>query len=74
VRSAAAALTSSRKRAAAARSAGRLDRSAYGFPEERAGELEAAVRGAGLEVRGWRRRECDGEPTLALLVGSRAQE
>ena len=54
--------------------AGRLDRSAYGFPEERAGELEAAVRGAGLEVRGWRRRECDGEPTLALLVGSRAQE
>jgi SAM-dependent methyltransferase len=53
--------------------AGRLDRSAYGFPAERTGALEAALNGAGLQPTGRRERECDGEATLALLVtrGSR---
>ena len=50
-----------------------LDRSAYGFPAERTGELEAALRAAGLQPSGRRERECDGEATLAMLVtrGSR---
>jgi ubiquinone/menaquinone biosynthesis C-methylase UbiE len=48
--------------------AGRLDRSAYGFPAERTGELEAALRAAGLQPAGRRERECDGEAALALLV------
>jgi SAM-dependent methyltransferase len=48
--------------------AGRLDRSAYGFPAERAGELEAALSAAGLQPSGRRERECDGEAALALLV------
>jgi SAM-dependent methyltransferase len=53
--------------------AGRLDRSAYGFPAERTGELEAALSAAGLQPTGRRERECDGEAALALLVtrGSR---
>jgi SAM-dependent methyltransferase len=53
--------------------AGRLDRSAYGFPAERTGELEAELRAAGLNPTAQLRRECDGEATLALLVsrGSR---
>jgi SAM-dependent methyltransferase len=48
--------------------AGRLDRSAYGFPEDRTAELEADLRVAGLHPTARLRRECDGEATLALLV------
>lgn len=48
--------------------AGRLDRSAYGLPEERTAELEADLRAAGLHPTARLRRECDGEATLALLV------
>jgi SAM-dependent methyltransferase len=48
--------------------AGRLDRSAYGLPAERAGELEAALGAAGLEPTARRTSDCDGEATLALLV------
>jgi ubiquinone/menaquinone biosynthesis C-methylase UbiE len=53
--------------------AGRLDRSAYGFSAERAGELAAALSAAGLEPTARRTADCDGEATLALLVsrGSR---
>jgi ubiquinone/menaquinone biosynthesis C-methylase UbiE len=48
--------------------AGRLDRSAYGLPAERTGELEAALGAAGLQPTARRTGDCDGEATLALLV------
>jgi hypothetical protein len=48
--------------------AGRLDRSAYGLPAERTGELEAALSAAGLQPTARGTGDCEGEATLALLV------
>jgi ubiquinone/menaquinone biosynthesis C-methylase UbiE len=53
--------------------AGRLDRSAYGLPAERIGELEAALSAAGLQPTARRTGDCDAEATLALLVTRRSR-